>query len=261
MTATLCGHIFGDRIPPNQPGSTASPCQRCARTAALHPLDRDPPGYHLTAASPDSGLVTATDPAGRPIGLAGTLGHVRFHAWSHAHTAALATARLRRDSRRRKAADHDAWRVLLPNPMGRRRPAGTIRARDNSFLADLDDSECPATRRFRTRAQAQRSIIEHRVVHGWPPTTWLVHHDTQLLRCASSRHAAARWLRGYHAAFTGLRATAIRPVGVDAYQHFYPDGGVFTVVRATHAAEHGIDPAVAPRYPYDDPPFDEGPSS
>jgi hypothetical protein len=229
--------------------------------AALHPLDQDPPGYHLTAGSPDSSLVTGTDAAGRPIGVAGTLGRVRFDAWSHAHAAALATARLRRDSRRRGAADNDAWRVLLPTPFGRWRPAGTVRARDNGFLADLDDTEGPAARWFGTRAEARRWVIEHRVVHGWPQAGWLVLDGTRILRRAASRRAAARWLCGYHATFTGLRATAIRPVGIDAYQHRYPNGGVFTVVRALHAADHGIDPAAAARYPYDDPPFDEGPST
>ncbi len=107
----------------------------------------------------------------------------------------------------------------------------------------------------------RRWIIEHRVVHGWPDTGWLVLDGTRILRRTGSRHAATRWLRGYHATFTGLRATAIRPSGIDAYQHHYPDDSVFTVARATRATDHGIDLAAEPRYPFDDLPFDEGPST
>ncbi|WP_235609363.1 MULTISPECIES: hypothetical protein [Frankia] len=229
--------------------------------AALHPLDRAPPGYGLTAVSTGPGLVTATDPAGRTIGAAGTVPQAHFDAWCHAHAVALATARLRRDSRRRGSADREVWRVLLATPTGRWRPAGTIRTRDDGFLADLDDTENHVPRRFRTRHQARRWIIEHRVVHGWPHAGWLVLDGVRVLRRAGSRHAATRWLCGYHATFTGLRATAIRPIDCDAYQHHYPDGSVFTVARATRAADHGIDPTAAPRYPYDDLPFDESAST
>lgn len=259
---TLCGRTFGERTVSDQLGTTAPACERCACTAALHPLDRDPPGYRLTAASTGPGQVTATDPAGRTIGAADTVGRARFHAWCHAHTVALATARLRRDSRRLGPADRDAWRVLLATPTGRWQPAGTIRARnDDGFLADLDDIGDHATRRFRARHQARRWISEYRIVHGWPHTGWLVLDGTRILRRTGSRHAAARWLRGYHATFTGLRATAIRPIGIDAYQHHYPDSSVFTVARALRVADHGIDPAAAPRYPFDDLPFDEGSST
>ncbi|WP_051102608.1 hypothetical protein [Parafrankia elaeagni] len=258
MTVALCGRPFREQSPSDQPGPTAPVCRRCARTAVLHPLDGDPPGYHLTATSTGPGQVTAADPTGRTISTADTIGLARFHAWDHAHTTALATARLRRDRRRIGPADHETWRVLLAAPTGRWRPAGTIHTRTDGFLADLDDADTHAPRRFRSRHQARRWIIEHRVVHGWPHTGWLVLDGTRLLRRTSSRHAATRWLRGYHATFTGLRATAIRPVGLNAYQHRYPDGSVFTIACATRIADHGIDPAAAPRYPYDDLPFDEG---
>ncbi len=153
------------------------------------------------------------------------------------------------------------WRVLLATPTGRWRPAGTIRARDDGFLADLDDTENHATCRFRARHQARRWIIEHRVVHGWPDTGWLVLDGSRILRRTGSRHAATRWLRGYHATFTGLRTTDIRPTGIDAYQHHYPDDSVFTVARAIRATAHSIDLAATPRYPFDDLPFDEGSST
>jgi hypothetical protein len=259
---TLCGRTFGERRPssPDQPDPAAPACERCAHAAALHPLDRDPPGYGRAAASTGPVLASPIDPAGRTINAAGTVAQTRFHAWCHAHTAALTTARLRRDSRRLRPGDSEAWRVLLTTSTGRWRPAGTIHRRDDDFLADLDDTEGHATRRFHTRHQARRWIIEHRVVHGWPHAGWLVLDDTRILRRASSRHAAARWLRGYHATFTGQRATAIQPIGLDTFEHRYPDGGIFTVARATRAADHGIDPAATPRYPYDDLPFEVSPS-
>ncbi|WP_241840380.1 hypothetical protein [Frankia sp. CcI49] len=260
MTVALCGLPFREQIPSDQPGPTAPVCGRCSRTAALHPLDRDPPGYDLTVTSTRPGQVTAADSAGRTISTADTIGLARFHAWDHAHTTALATARLRRDRRRMGPADHEAWRVLLAIPAGRWRPAGTIHTRTDGFLADLDYADAHSQQRFHSRHQARRWIIEHRVVHGWPHSGWFVLDGARLLRRTSSRHAATRWLRGYHATFTGLHATAIRPAGPDAYQHHYPDGSVFTVARATHAADHGIGLSTAPRYPYDDLPFDEGPT-
>ncbi|WP_207974627.1 hypothetical protein [Parafrankia sp. BMG5.11] len=146
MTVTLCGRTFREQIPSEQPGATAPICGRCARTAVLHPLDRDPPGYHLTATSTGPGQVTAADPTGHTIGTADTIGSARFHAWDHAHTAALATAGLRRDRRRMGPADSEAWRVLLAAPVGRWRPAGTIHTRTDGFLADLDDADTPIRR-------------------------------------------------------------------------------------------------------------------
>jgi len=252
----LCGRPVGVRTEPGQ----APVCARCTRTGALHPLDRDPPGYHLAAAPTRPGLLTVIDPAGRAIGTAASVDVARFRAWQHAHTAAVATARLRRGGLRPSPADNDAWRVLITTAAGRWRRAGTVRARDDGFLADLDDPGTPTARRFGARAAAVRWICEHRVVHGWPQAGWLVLEDTRVLRHAGSRHGAARWLRGYHAVFTGLRATAIRPIGLDAYQHDYPDGSVFTLVRVTRAAHHGVDPATPPRYPYDDLPYDTAPA-
>ncbi len=198
---------------PLAPGTRV--CRRCNHLAMMHPQDRDQAGYRLTT-DPHS-LISVRDPSGCAVATTTSRAHARHHAWNHAHTAALRTAQLRR-SGLLQASDRDGWRLLLPATPGQPKLAGTIPAvADGTYHAELED-DGPPPERFRTRRQAVRWLTQHRVVHGWPPVRWLVLEGTLILRRASSRSAAARWLTGYHSAFTGQRATQIRPLDRDTYQ-------------------------------------------
>jgi len=263
--ATLCHSPVRERIPTVLLDPAVELCTVCAGLAALHPPDRDPAGYLLDSDT-EPGLVVVTDRAGRLVVITASPALARYRAWDHAHTTAREAARLRRGGLRGEPGDLDAWRVLLPNPAGHWRRAGVIRRRADGFHADLEDDQPEDGRRtrdrFRSQGNAVRWITRERVVHGWPDPTpgWLVLAGPRLLRRTGSHRAAVAWLRGYHTAFTGQRARAVRPVDKDTWQHDYGPGDIYVIVRASRAARLGIDPAARPHYPHDDLPYDDSPS-
>jgi hypothetical protein len=167
IAVTLCGRAVRDRAATIGRDADAVVCACCDRLGELHPLDRDPPGNRLAPAPNQPSLLTAADPSAAPVGHLGAAVSARVHAWRHARSVAHATARLRRDATLIGPGDLDTWRVIVAAALASRwRRASTIRARDHGFLADLDDTEQSAGRRFASRAQARRWIVEQRVVHG-----------------------------------------------------------------------------------------------